>query len=310
MQRNFTTMITGIVLAAIFGLMLFVFQVRTTQKAVVTTFGKYSRTIEDPGAYFRLPWPVQKVYLFDKRLQNFERKFEQNTTRDQRALTIEVFVGWAIADPRVFLSSFNADTNKAEQALGDLVRDTKNSVISQHPFGDLISTNAEELKFDQIESEMLKAIAPRARVNYGIDVRLVGIKQLGLPESITAKVFERMRAERQLLVAKFTSEGESRAKEILAEGQKERAQILDNASAQATVIVGQGIAEAAKSFAIFEKNPALATFLLDLDALERSLKQKSTLILDQQTPPFNMLNMQGLEQQFPTLDKQPANPRP
>lgn len=303
MQRNITTLVTGAVLAGIFALMLFVFQVRTTEKAVVTTFGKFSKTIEKPGAYFRLPWPIQKVYAFDKRLHNFERKFEQNTTRDQRALMIEIFVGWTIADAEVFLSNFNGETLKAEQYLADLVRDAKNSVISQHSFGDLISTNAADLKFDQIEAEMLQAIAPRARKNYGIHVELVGIKQLGLPESITAKVFERMRAERQLLVAQFTSEGEARAKEILAEGQKERTRLLDNASAEATKIQGQGIAEAAKYFAVFERNPALANFLLDLNALELSLKQRTTLVLDEQTPPFNMLNTHSLERPLGTESK-------
>lgn len=298
MQRNITTVITGIVLAIIFGLMLFVFQVRTTEKAVVTTFGSYSRSIEEPGPYLRAPWPIQHVYRFDKRLQNFERKFEPTMTRDQRALLITVFVGWTIADPKIFLGSFNADTLKAEQSLADLVRDTKTSVISQHDFSDLISTNANELKFDQIEGEMLKAIAPRARDNYGIDVKLVGIKQLGLPESITTKVFERMRAERQTLVAKFTSEGEAKAKEIQAEAQKERMKIVDTAAAEALTIQGQGIADAAKYYKVFEQNPDLANFLLDLAALEQSLKQRTTLILDDGTRPFNLLK-QGLGKSAP-----------
>lgn len=42
-------------------------------------------------------------------------------------------------------------------------------------------------------------------------------------------------------------------------------------------------------YAVFEKNPELAVFLFQLKALEQSLKERSHLILDQQTPPFNLL---------------------
>ena len=73
-----------------------------------------------------------------------------------------------------------------------------------------------------------------------------------------------------------------------------RARSLSKAEAEATVIRGQAEAEAAKSLAAFEKNPQLANFLLELKALEASLKDRATLILDQQTPPFNLLR--GTEQ--------------
>ena len=38
-----------------------------------------------------------------------------------------------------------------------------------------------------------------------------------------------------------------------------------------------------------EKNPELANFLFNLNALEGSLKENATLILDPNTPPFNLL---------------------
>jgi len=51
---------------------------------------------------------------------------------------------------------------------------------------------------------------------------------------------------------------------------------------------GQGVAEAAKSFAVFQQNPALASLLLNLDALEQSLKSRATLIFDNHDQPFNL----------------------
>jgi hypothetical protein len=57
---------------------------------------------------------------------------------------------------------------------------------------------------------------------------------------------------------------------------------------QAIRIRGEGEAKAAELLPVFELNPALANFDLRLKALEQSLKEKSTLIFDQRTPPFDL----------------------
>ena len=82
MKQNKITLVTSGVLLVIFLCMLFTFQVRQTEVAVVTTFGKYSRSIGEPGLKGRLPWPIQKVYEFDNRIQTFERKFDETITRE------------------------------------------------------------------------------------------------------------------------------------------------------------------------------------------------------------------------------------
>jgi modulator of FtsH protease HflC len=306
MKQKYLTYCAASLLVVIFGLMLFAFQVRQTELAVVTTFGQYTPSITNAGLYSRLPWPIQTIYRFDNRIQNFEPKFDQTQTKDAHALLITLFVGWQVANPQIFLERFaiaNNDLSRAESQLQGMVRDVRNSVISRHPFSDLISTNRAQLKFDEIEKEMLTMLQPMAATNYGIHVAFLGIKQLALPESITSKVFDRMKAERQRLVKKFQTEGEAKAIEIRSDADRKRAEILSEAEAKATIIRGQGDAEAAKSYAVFEKNPELAVFLLQLKALESSLKERTTLILDQQTTPFNMLNRQSVELPNPSVKK-------
>ena len=288
MNKRRISIIAGIVLLLIFASILFIFQVRQSQVAVVTTFGSYSRTIEQPGIQFKLPWPIQKVYRFDNRLQNFERKFEQTTTGDAKPLIIEVYVGWRISDPKIFLERFNGDMMKAEQNLESLVRDAKNSVIGQHPFRDLISPREEDLKFDDIEAEIVKAVQTEAKNDYGIDVQYAAIKQLGLPESNTQKVFERMRADRQRLMKQFQGEGESRAMEIRSKAEAESTRILNEARAQAIEIEGQAEAQANEYYKVFQENPELAELLLGLEALEAATKEKTTIVADPNTPPFNL----------------------
>ena len=293
MKRNYVTLIVGALCVLVFLSLLFCFQVRQTDVAVVTTFGKFSRAVTEPGLYGRWFWPVQKVYRLDNRVQNFERKFEQTTTADGRSLIVSVFIGWRVADPKTFIERFpQGDVTRAEQSLESLVRDAKNGVIGQHRFGELISTNRARVKLGEVESEMLASIQPRAAANYGIAIDLLGIKQIGLPESITTKVFDRMRAERLRLVKQYQSEGDAESIHIRAEADRARQETLAQAEAQATVIRGQAEAAAAKSFVVFEKNPDLAVFLLELNALQSSLTNRATFVIDPQTAPFHLLKGQ------------------
>jgi len=290
MKRNPITLITSGILLLIFLSMLFTFQVRQTEVAVVTTFGRYSRSVTDPGFRLRLPWPIQKVFKFDRRLHTFESKFDQSITRDQISILAKVYVGWGIAgDARTFLERFNGDIAAVERTLEPVIRDAKSVVLGTHNFSDLISTNEAALKFDEIESEILERVQGRAREDYGIEIQLLGLKQLGLPDSITTTVFQRMRAERQRLSAKYQAEGEREAKIIRAQADGTANEILANARAQAARILGDAEVQAQEYYRVFEKNPELAVFLFQLRALEESLKEKSHLILDQQTPPFNLL---------------------
>ena len=54
MKRNPITLITSAVLLVIFVCMLFTFQVRQTEVAVVTRFGKYSRSVTNAGFQWRV----------------------------------------------------------------------------------------------------------------------------------------------------------------------------------------------------------------------------------------------------------------
>jgi len=289
-KKNLVTPIAGALLACIFLVILFLFQVRQTEVAVVTTFGRFTKSIMEPGLNVRWPWPVQQIYKLDNRLRNFERKFEQTTTSDGRNLLVTVFIAWKIKDPHVFLQRFpQADPTIVEQTLEGLVRDTKNGVIGRYAFGDLISTNRDKVRIPEVESEMLSAIKGKAEENYGVTVEMVGVKRVGLPESITTKVFDRMIAERSRLIRQYQSEGEAEAKRIRAEADREKQKVIAEAQAEATKIQGAAEAEAAKHYAVFEKQPELAKFLFDMKALKQATERRTTLILDTKTPPFNRL---------------------
>ena len=66
------------------------------------------------------------------------------------------------------------------------------------------------------------------------------------------------------------------------------AEVLASAEAQATEIRGKGEADAAQYLTVFQQNPELANFIFRLTALESALKERSTLVLDQSTQPFDL----------------------
>jgi len=291
MKRNPLTIVVGALLVVLFGLLLFFFQVRKSEVVVVTTFGKPTKDYTNPGAYFKLPWPIQDVHRFDQRIQNFEDQFEQATTADSFNLLTMAYVGWRISDPKAFFPKFaGGSIAEAEKTLENLVRSAKSAVVGRHPLADFVSTNEAEIKFVEIEKEILELVRSQVRTNnYGIEIEFLGIKKLGFPESVTSAVFDRMQSERQVLVSRTESEGRAQAEKILSLANRKSAEMLANADAKATGIRGQGEAEANKSFSTFQQNPELAIFLLRLTALELSLKDRATLILDPHTPPFDLL---------------------
>jgi modulator of FtsH protease HflC len=292
MKRNLLTLVIGILLIIIFGLWLFMFQVRTTEVAVVTTFGNPTRPITEPGAYFKWPWPIQKVWPFDKRVQNFEDQLTEGLTRDNFNLLTTVYVGWRITDPAAFFPKFISSDNplrEAERQLGRLLGNAKSAVIGKHPLSDLISANDNGTNFVAMENEILATIQSQVQANnYGLDIEFLGIKRLQLPPNVSQSVFDRMTSERKVLADQLQFEGEARAQEIRSEADRKAQELLASAQGQATGIRGQGEAEAAKSLSVFQQNPGLASFLFRLNALEGSLKERSTLVFDQNTPPFDL----------------------
>lgn len=288
-MRNPVTFAVGLVILVIFGSISFFFQVRQNEVAFLTTFGKASDDVIKPGLRFKLPWPIQKVHRFDARVHNFEGKFEETLTQDGRNLMVLVYVGWRVAEPQKFNRSFPGGVDDAKRNLESLVRSAKNSVVGTHDFSDFINTDPAKLKFDLVEKKILEQVAGTAKDKFGLELKILGIKRLGFPESVTQKVFERMKEERQSRVKQFEGEGEREATKIRSAADRERSELLAKAEGEATKLRGQAEKDAAVFFKTLEDNKELAVFLQKLASMEQISKERTTLILDQNTPPFDLL---------------------
>jgi modulator of FtsH protease HflC len=293
MKRKPLTLAVAFVLLVIFVLMLFVYQVRLSQVAVVTLFGKVVHVKTDPGPGLRLPYPIEQVYTLDQRIQNFQDNFEQIKLHDQNIIFVSLYMGYRISQPDVFFQNFlNGSISEAEGKLNDLVRSAKSEVVGRHDFSDFVSTDPRQMKFTAIEGEILAEVQKRLNdKHYGVEIQFLQIQKIGLPESVTQNVFDRMTAERQTYISKIQSEGELEATKIKSAADSTAAKLLYDADAQAFTIRGEGEAQMMKSLEVLQKNPDLATFNMQIAAMEEFLKKKTTLVLDLSTTPLQWLRM-------------------
>lgn len=303
MNRKTLNFIVGGLLVLVFALWLFVFKVRQSEIALVTTFGKPTgEPITNAAAYLKWPWPIQKVLIFDKRVQNLQDKLDESGTADGKILLCQIYLGWQIQDPAAFYSKFagtsitdpeGASIAQAESKLQDIARSAKRARIGKHAFSDLISTDASQFKFDQIEHEMLDEIQANVKSNnYGLEVKYLGIRKLELPSSTTEAVFAAMKSSRQVLVAEIEARGAREEAQIRQQANSDSQRKINEAQAQAKEIQGEGQAQATAYLSVFEQDPTLANFLLQENALQSALGKNSVLILDGDTVPFNLFKNQ------------------
>jgi membrane protease subunit HflC len=291
MNKNPVSIIIGALLLVVFATLLFVFQVRQAEIAVVTRFGKPVRTLEEPGGpRWRLPWPIERVYKFDQRVQTYEDKLYQDQTADDNQVLTQLYVGWRVTDAPVFFPRFaNGSMVEAEKVLQERVRSAKSAVIGRRALSDFVSAS-QPVKLAEIEADILKVVREQLQANnYGMDVEFLGFMKVGLPESVTQSVFDRMKADRNVLSTNLIAQGEAEARKIRSAAEREAATTLAKAEAEATRIRSEGEAAAAEMLPIFQQEPELASFLLRLQALEDTLTERTTLIFDQNNPPFDLL---------------------
>lgn len=294
-RQKWITMTVAVLITLALLFYMVTFQVRFTQHAVVTTFGEPTRSITQAGLYWKWPYPLEDVYPFDARIQVWSGKLEQIFTSDGKNIIISTYVGWQIHDPQNFLKSCGT-MEKAEKDLEGLVRSFTNGVIARYPFSNLVSENKDDIRLQQIESEILQLLNEGESGNQGlkttlgITVRVFGIQKLELPEKTTREVFNRMREERNRIAENYRSIGEGKAQEIKARADAEKQALLIEAAAKAKIIRGEGDAAAAKYFQTFAQNRELAIWLRKLAALEKLLEsEKLTLVLDSSTSPYDIL---------------------
>ena len=99
---------------------------------------------------------------------------------------------------------------------------------------EFVNANPQDLKFDAIEREIENAVQSQLSTNdLGIRLEFLGFKRIGLPDSVSQAVFDRMKSERQLQISTTENTGKRDAQIIESTADRQAAETLANATATA-----------------------------------------------------------------------------
>ncbi len=328
------------------GLMMYlvVYTVRVDQVAVHRRFGRVVRIVrptlgvggdqelqplrveegvkvcDKAGFFLKLPWPFDTVLRYDQRIRVVDSPLAQTQLPDGNQLIPRVYAAWRITDPVAFEQSLSGDEQTAEKNLKQIISDQTGGLFGRYNLDDVVNTDPEKLKFDEIEERLLAGVRERLASSqdaYGIEVCSLGITWLALPEDATGAVFGRMETERRRQAETLRSEGTRIKDTRIAQARAEREKILAEADAQAKETRSTAEAEAARYYQTFAQDQDLAIFLRRLEAfadiaqaaLEKN--QPLTILLSTKTEPFGILERGPIErsaeaQQLPELPELPV----
>lgn len=123
---------------------------------------------------------------------------------------------------------------------------------------------------------------------YGIEIQMVKIKKLDLPDENKDAVYNRMITERKNIAAAYRAQGESEAQKIRNTTDRETAVMLSEAEANADRLEAEGEAEYMRILSDAYNDPDKAEYYLfvrQLDAAKKSLENgNTTLFLDSDSP--------------------------
>ena len=132
---------------------------------------------------------------------------------------------------------------------------------------------------------------------YGIEIQMVKIKKLDLPDENKDAVYNRMITERKNIAAAYKAQGESEAQKIRNMTDRETEVMLSEANAKAARLEAEGEAEYMKILSDAYNDPDKAEYYLfvrQLDAAKKSLKNgNTTLFLDSDSPLASIFENSG-----------------
>lgn len=276
-------MITALVLIVILVFYAITYQVRFSESVVKVRLGRpVGDPISKPGLKFKWPPPIETVRHYDVRLRMLDTPETEIKTADGQNIIVGCFAIWKIADPLLFYQRVPVERT-AEEKLRARVNESRAKVIGQHAWADFVNLDSEliERNWKQIEKEMLDAAAGGILTDYGVKLERIGIWRISLPEEATQSVQKSMIQERNRMAARYREEGESIKQAIIARAQSQSDQVMAFTERKAKEIEGAGVRAAQRVFEqIPEQDADFFIWLRWLDALESSLKTKTTIFID------------------------------
>jgi modulator of FtsH protease HflC len=272
MQNRLLYTLLGLV-ALILVVRASVFTVSEGQLAIKSIGGEIVESNYKPGLHYRIPL-VNEVSRYDGRILTQMYPSEHFLTREQEQLNVDFYVKWRIQNLRHYYESTGGSEDVANARLGETVKDSIKSVVTQRTLQQVIT--AERAEFTDA---MMKTARPLAE-QLGIELIDVRITKIELPQQVQDSVFDRMRASFKAQAAKLRAEGVEASERIRAEANKAQTEILADAARQAGQIRGQGDASASEVYAkSYSKNAEFYSFYRSMMSYREAIGTQGDLLV-------------------------------
>ena len=262
-----------LVIVVIFGSQTF-FTVGEWEQAIVIQLGEFKRTIQKPGLNWKYPF-VQQVIKVEQRILASDAQPQEYLTKDKKRVVVDHVTRWKIKDPLLFYKTVRSEP-QARARLDEIVFSELREELARRDFASIIAEEREPA---------MEAVAARAlekAKEFGLDVVDVRVKRADLPREVQESVFARMRSERERISKRYRSEGAEESAKIRAGTDKEKTIILAKAYEESETRRGEGDALATAIYGkAYGEDPEFYSFVRSLDAYDKFLGKKSTILLPQ-----------------------------
>lgn len=270
-----------------------------TEYALLTRWGALvGNPITAAGPVLKLPWPIDQLRRLDRRLQLCEPPAFERLTRDKKSLSVGGFVCWRIDRERVqdFLLRLGSIEN-ANARLEELLAARLAAAIGRVDLTDLVAIPKEAPAVDNPPSARLEGLMTElteevrvAAKEWGMEVVDVRIRRFNHPSKVQPAIYARIASERERDAVRYRSEGEREYQRIKSAADLEREKNISAAEAKATELRGQAEAEKTRLLNQAQaKHPQFYQWVRTLEAYQKMLDEKTTLVLSADGPLFRLL---------------------
>ena len=214
---------------------------------------------------------------------------ERFNTNGNQPVQVDSFVKWQISDAREFYRAVGGDEKQAERRIGQTVTSLLREEFGRRTLQEVISGDREKFM-----AEVRKSAEVDAK-KIGVTIIDVRLKRVDFDDSVSTRVFDRMRSERQRVAAELRSTGAAEGERIKADADKQAQVILAEAYKKAQEMQGSGDAKAAAIYSTaYGQNAEFYSFYRSLEAYKATFKNKSdVMVLDPSADFFKFLKNSG-----------------
>ncbi len=276
-----STVILLLVAAGLFVLSNSLYVIKETERGVLLRFGEVVIGDLKPGLHFKIPF-VNNVRRFDGRVLTVDAQPERFLTQEKKALVVDSFAKWRVADTQKFYTATNGEEARANGLLAQRINNGLRNQVGVRTVHEVVSGER-----DQLMEELKVNLNKVALDELGVEVVDVRVKQVDLPTDVSDAVYRRMNAERQKEAQEHRSQGRELAEGIKAAADREVTVIGAGAYRDAEQIRGEGDAQATAIYAdAYNQDPEFYAFTRSLKAYQDTFRSKGDLLVIQPDSEF------------------------